>query len=168
MLDRFKFRIYDKKRAVMITEDNCNGLAKHYKHDEWWEAIPVITITAISDFIEFYNKDNRFVLMQSTGVHTIGNKLLYTGDLIRTPYDMELTQLVYWNQKETRFNCYTNDFMQCGLYQEDITKYKYEIVGNIFENWNWFRESKAEIDRIIDKYIWEGWEKKFGGENNER
>ena len=36
----------------------------------------------------------------------------------------------------------------------DITKYKFEIVGNIFENWNWFRESKAEIDKIIDKYIY--------------
>ena len=56
MLDIFKFRIYDKKRAVMITEDNCNGLAKHYVHDEWWGAIPALTITAISDFIEVYNK----------------------------------------------------------------------------------------------------------------
>ena len=102
--------------------------------------------------------------MQSTGLHAMENKLLYAGDLIRTPYDMELTKLVYWSQKETRFMCYTDDFMRCGLYQEDITKYKYEIVGNIFENGHSLRESKAEIDEIIDKYIWEGWEKSLGGE----
>ena len=151
MLDIFKFRAWDKVKNRMVEVAIYNGdLMGCYQQENYYHKLD--------------KQEDRYIIMQSTGVHTMGNKLLYAGDLIRSPYDMELIKLVYWNQKETRFMCYMNDFMQCGLYQDDITKYKFEIVGNIFENWNWFRESKAEIDKIIDKYIWERWKKSLGGE----
>lgn len=158
MIDRFRFRAWNTmtktmKEIAQLTFDEDVVQSVNYKENKTTMHI-------------LYQK--HIILMQSTGLHAMENKLLYAGDLIRSPYDMELIKLVYWNQKETRFMCYMNDFMQCGLYQDDITKYKFEIVGNIFENWHLFRESKAEIDKIIDKYIWEGWEKKFGGENNDR
>lgn len=148
MLDRFKFRAWNTmtktmKEVAQLTFDEDVVQSMNYKENKTTMHI-------------LYQK--HIILMQSTGVHTMGNKLLYTGDLIRTPYDMELIKLVYWNQKETRFNCYTNDFMQCGLYQDDITKYKFEIVGNIFENWISFRERKEDINKIIKKYIWEQWD----------
>ncbi len=160
MLDMFKFRAWDIEEKEMNYFQNVRGM--QYNNDEirisnGWDGYDNPKYWG-GDYEDYVDRTDKYILMQSTGVHTMGNKLLYTGDLIRSPYDMELIKLVYWNQKETRFMCYMNDFMQCGLYQDDITKYKFEIIGNIFENWISFRERKEDINKIIKKYIWEQWD----------
>lgn len=130
--DRFRIRIYDKKRNIMITEDNCFELEeKHYKHDEWWGTIVALTVTAISNFLECWNKDNRFVIMQSTGLKVNG-KLLFEGDVVLVQERNEYFVVVWDNA--------TAEFMLRNIYKIGeganmlFGSSNREIIGNIYEH----------------------------------
>ena len=144
MLDIFKFRAWDKVKNKMVDVAIYNGdLMGCYQQENYYHKLD--------------KQEDRYIIMQSTGLHAMGNKLIFAGDLIRSQYNRELIKLVYWDQRTTRFMCYANEFLQCSLFQEDITNYKFEIIGNIFENWISFRNSEEEINKIIKNYIWEQW-----------
>lgn len=134
MKDRFKFRIYDKKRDVMLTEDNCYE-EDDYEHDEWWGTVISMTITAITDFLELYNKDNRFVVMQCTGLKDKLGKLIYEGDILKVKGKQtdETIGFVEWLND---FGKFALNIDSCCVYTDFdyLSENEREIIGNIYQN----------------------------------
>lgn len=115
-------------------------------HPEWSEMI-IADFTPTFDkrsFFAFefgvgfshYPQDDRWVLMQFTGLKDKNGKEIYEGDLIRLTdkftYDVRF--------EDAKFVCYhvNNDWGRWGdlkrLSNADFLDMHYEIIGNIYEN----------------------------------
>lgn len=85
MLDRFKFRVWDKERKRII---NFNDFKEY--NVEFNFNIPTNEI-----WIEF--DSSRFVLMQCTGLKDKNGKLIYEGDRCRNSKSGEVFNVVWHN-----------------------------------------------------------------------
>lgn len=142
MKDRFKFRLYDKEKGLMLYEDSeILRTEKVYEYEELWWANVAFPIKAISRFFD-YNSEERFVLQQCTGLKDRNGKLIYEGDLLKTRFGLILK--VYWREQSAMFWLETLDgVIPFTFYaKQQLDGDLMEIIGNIYENKELLEEQK--------------------------
>lgn len=150
MEDRFRFRLYDKEKGLMLYEDSeILRTEKVYEYEELWWANVAFPIKAISRFFD-YNSEERFVLQQCTGLKDKNGKLIYEGDIIKYT-DCEGKETI-GSLVIDRFNLLTfTNMITCDFCEDwaDVVKAVFftgnstiEVIGNIYENKELLKELK--------------------------
>lgn len=153
MQDRFRFRLYDKEKGLMLYEDSeILRTEKVYEYEELWWANVAFPIKAISRFFD-YNSEERFVLQQCTGMKATKGQLLYEGDIVRFfscsiidamserhPMEERIGQIV-WNEEEMKFDVMVGGKAIPSLCKK-IDDNNFELIGNIYENPELLEEKK--------------------------
>lgn len=145
MQDRFKFRIFIKNEP----NQKYNGMFKvHSLHLGTNKAIISSQYGNVS--IKLDNK----ALMQSTGLKDKNGKLIYEGDIVKFGEFYEEWQYshigkVYWGGEYSypafEIQCSTYDFDTCnGLSYIFCEGLSIEVIGNIYENPELFKEDNNE------------------------
>lgn len=123
MNDRFKFRVWDKRRNKFIESPEptpmlqANGLLAYFKDAEYM---------------------NNYVIQFCTGLKDKNGKLIYEGDILQdiARHDKPL-YIVKWNKSQAQFYIEMINPKKYELYAEwhmgrhDLD---YEVIGNIYEN----------------------------------
>lgn len=151
-----KFRVWDKAINKMITQENVKEfLGKTisekwedelpYSNDEWYPAYEILTIfDYLKDFQErtikrYEPSENRFDIMQYTGLHDENGKEIYEGDIVKS---------FFIDTDENGNEIYKYYIIEV-KYDEVLCSYKIdkfmnlEVIGNIYEN----KELLNETDR---------------------
>ena len=81
MKDRFRFRAWDKEIKAFITDAEF------------------LSFFAIGDI----NIDDKYVLMQCTGIKDRNGKLIYEYDVVRFGQEDEDIGIIMWNEDECKF-----------------------------------------------------------------
>lgn len=125
-----KFRAWDKERNIMIGVDYPDNWGN--EDDEYWGDVFEIGLSEITDIAQ----NDRFELMQYTGLKDKNGKEIYEGDVIRYFEGCTIGVVIFG---ECVFESYyvvmgwtvsgAYDFM---FYQEEANRM--EIIGNIYEN----------------------------------
>ena len=123
MNDRFKFRVWDKEN-------------KKFLHDLSFD-ISYSGSLILSCGIEGKkyinpNDNNRYILIQCTGLKDKNGKLIYEGDLVK---DITLNRIFEVGYKKCAF--YLENEEHIGYFHELATAYsekRLEVIGNIYEN----------------------------------
>lgn len=132
-----KFRAWDKEENEMIDKhrDERND------YDEYWADVYALQL----GLIENISKDERFVLMQFTGLHDKNGKEIFEGDVVK---DKKYTHEVRFGEECVDASDYeTYSVGIVGFYMTNYLGEKYEfdainsqnakdleIIGNIYEN----------------------------------
>ena len=142
-----KFRAWDKAINKMITQENVKEfLGKTisekwedelpYSNDEWYPAYEILTIfDYLKDLQErtikrYEPSENRFELMQYTGLHDKNGKEIYEGDIVKS---------FFVDTDEAGNEIYKYYIIEV-KYDEVLCSYKIdkfmnlEVIGNIYEN----------------------------------
>lgn len=129
MKDRFQFRIWDKKRKVMLYEDSEDLVTEgYYDYEEWWGSPIHFLLKAMTDFFDYgYDKD--YVLMQSTGIRDVKGNLIYEGDILKI-INGSINGIGLSIKREVKW---VNDGWNINQWNFDST-HSYEIIGNVYEN----------------------------------
>lgn len=106
---------------------------------------PISQYLAIIDYIE--KEDRAFPLRTEWSVYynsvgqclnlkDMNDKDIYEGDFIKRDYPFEGTYLVMWSEKQKKFFFANMDFPQMQFYLniQDFNSTEFEIVGNLYEN----------------------------------
>ena len=151
-----KFRIWDKAINKMITQENVKEFLDKtisekwedefpYHCDEWYPAYEILTVF---DYLKSFQErtikryepsENRFELMQFTGLHDKNGKEIYEGDIVKS---------FFVDTDEAGNEIYKYYIMEV-KYDEILCSYKIdkfmnlEVIGNIYEN----KELLNETDR---------------------
>ena len=137
MQNRFKFRVWHKKRKKMYevlhlhTETLTNG-------GEWVTAKGFNIITQQDIHINIEPKDG--VIMQCTGLKDKNGKLIYEADIVRFKDNITIngskTHISVIEHNEA-FNAFMYHAECMGLYtvnKAQNEKFNIEVIGNIYEN----------------------------------
>lgn len=151
-----KFRAWDKAINKMITQENVKEFLDKtisekwedelpYSNDEWYPAYEILTIfDYLKDLQErtikrYEPSENRFELMQYTGLHDKNGKEIYEGDIVKS---------FFVDTDEAGNETYKYYIMEV-KYDEILCSYKIdkfmnlEVIGNVYEN----KELLNETDR---------------------
>ena len=121
MQDRFKFRVWDKTKEIMVYFDGIFYNKKPYTEGSSFPQY---------DSCPHYHKLSD--LMQSTGLKDKNSKLIYEGDIVKifhvsgTMQGKYFFDVIEWNDLRCRFE--TKNY---GIIDDDDI---YEVIGNIYEN----------------------------------
>ena len=142
-----KFRIWDKAINKMITQENVKEFLDKtisekwedefpYHCDEWYPAYEILTVF---DYLKSFQErtikryepsENRFELMQFTGLHDKNGKEIYEGDIVKS---------FFVDTDEAGNEIYKYYIIEV-KYDEILCSYKIdkfmnlEVIGNIYEN----------------------------------
>ena len=119
MNDRFKFRVWDNNKKEYLD--------KGYIHRKGYLVMP----TMKNDY-SLAEAEGDFAIEQCTGLKDNDGNLIYKGDLIKSPNNSNLLEVIWekgvWQTKEYR---------EKGMHEQFLyilaTEYGVEIVGNIHE-----------------------------------
>lgn len=133
MQDRFKFRVWHKKRKQMYevlhlhTETWTNG-------GEWVTAKGFNIITQQDIHIQIEPKDG--VIMQCTGLKDKNGKLIYEGDIIniwcKNFTKNQISEVKFCKERAAFTFDYNTDL--CNIVPCTMEKTEIEVIGNIYEN----------------------------------
>lgn len=145
-----KFRVWDKAINKMITQENVRKFLDEtisvkwedefpYSSDEWYPAYEILTIfDYLKGFQEITIKryepsENRFELMQFTGLHVKNGKEIYEGDILQIDVDKAW---VMWNDKYGYFQLVPigDYYFDSDVIGQALEYTKPEVIGNIYEN----------------------------------
>lgn len=115
-----KFRAWDKEQNEMIDSKRD----KHEDYDEYWHDVYSLQL----GLIESISKDERFVLMQFTGLHDKNGKEIFEGDVVK---DKKYTHEVRFGEEDVDAS--------------DYERYSVGIVGFYMTN---YLGEKEEFDAI--------------------
>lgn len=125
-----KFRAWDKEMEMIIypkkyyaPQYKDGHIAEYYNPEE-------------NEFHIVYDEDDKFVLMQFTGLLDKNGKEIYEGDIVmaNTPYCTKDPKEIVWDDKRAGF------FMKADFVAYDpknlhkLSGFKMEVIGNIYEN----------------------------------
>ena len=142
-----KFRVWDKAINKMVTQENVKEFLDKtiskkwedefpYSSDEWYPAYEILTIfDYLKEFQErtikrYEPSENRFDIMQYTGLHDKNGKEIYEEDIVKS---------FFVDTDEAGNEIYKYYIMEV-KYDEILCSYKIdkfmnlEVIGNIYEN----------------------------------
>lgn len=113
----FKFRVWDKKEAVM------HRVLKMVLGASW----------IVNDNIDTFNEEDA-VLMQFTGLLDVNGKEIYEGDIVKSLSYNEI-QEIKWHEHLFVESEENNGFPSCaGWFIHTPHSSELEIIGNIYQN----------------------------------
>mgnify|MGYP002526414295 CR=1 FL=1 len=118
MKDRFRFRVWDKDRKCFFNDDEV----VIYPNGE----------------VSFFNADYDFaeiVVNQCTGLKDKNGKLIYDGDLIKSPSNSHVLEVFRYIDGTYMTREYRKDGQnELSVYQFIASDYGIEVIGNIHQN----------------------------------
>lgn len=133
MKDRFKFRVWHRKRKKMY-DVLCLHTQTWSNGGEWVTAKGFNAITQQDIHIQIEPKDS--IILQCTGLKDKNGKLIYEDDIVKVitqPNIIENVGIVKWDNKSARFLRTANIADENSLvsfWWNNST----EVIGNIYEN----------------------------------
>lgn len=139
MQDRFKFRVWHKRRKKMY-DVLCLHAQTWSNGGEWVTVKGFNIITQQNIHIQVQPKD--CILMQCTGLKDKNGKLIYEGDIVKIwKFSKDLhgndKRIIKWNDARCGFRLYTIDEYKRGMElcpQSMVNVTTIEVIGNVYEN----------------------------------
>jgi uncharacterized phage protein (TIGR01671 family) len=119
MQDRFKFRLWDKEKKFMITEDKYDETYKIYGDEEVYYCLEY----GLTDPFCCYEN---FIVMQSTSLKDKNCKLIYEGDIVKI-HNNVTAKIIF---DKGCFSFTDGVYNQACYWKKDTL----EVIGNIYEN----------------------------------